>query len=92
MVYGLVWAFIVARVAGKASMVGTRRMMGSRGVVFSVDKAAKVASTHQFFNFILECFTVLCGMAMVSVIAIVFSHVRVEGSGRLVWWWDEVGL
>ena len=92
MVCGLVWVFIVARVTGRASVVGTRRMMGSRGVVFSADKAAKVASTHQFFNFILECFTVLCSMAMVSVIAAVFSHVCVGGSGRLTWWWDEVGL
>ena len=61
-------------------------------MVFSADKAVEVASTHQFFNFILECFTVLCGMTMVSVIATVFSHVRVGGSGRLAWWWDEVRL
>jgi len=73
-------------------MIGTRRMMGSRGVVFSVDKAAKVANTHQFFDFIMECFTVLCSMAMVAVIAVVFGHVCVEGSGRLAWRWDEVGL
>jgi len=66
MVCGLVWAFIVARVAGRESVIGTRRMMGLGGVVFAADKAAKVASSHQFFNFILECFTVLCGMAMVS--------------------------
>ena len=79
MVCGLVGAFIVARVAGRASVVRTRRMMGSGGVVFSADKVAEMASTDQFFNLILECFTVLCGMAVVSVIAAVFSHVRIEG-------------
>ena len=73
-------------------MVGTRRMMGSRGVVFFANKAAKVSSMYQFFNFILECFIVLCSMAMVSVIATIFSHVRVGRSGHPVWWWDEVGL
>jgi len=77
---------------GGASVAGTRRMMGLRRVVFSTDKAAKVASTHRFFDFILECFTVLCSMAMVAVIAAVFSHVCVGGSCRLAWWWDEVGL
>ena len=82
----------MARVAGRASVVGTRRMMGSRGMVFSADKVAKVSNTYQFFNFILECFTVLYSMAMVSVIAAVSSHVRIGGSGRLAWWWDEVGL
>jgi len=73
-------------------VVGTRRMMGSRRVVFSTDKAAKVASTYQFFDFILECFTVLYSMAMIAVITTIFSHVCVGGSGRLAWWWDEVGL
>ena len=46
LIRGLVWEFIVGRVTGKASVVGTRRMMGSRGVVFSTDKAAKVANMH----------------------------------------------
>ena len=80
------------RVTGKASVVGMRRMIGSRGVVFSADKAAEVSSTHQFFNFILECFTVFCSVAMVAVIAVVFGHVGVERSGSLSWRWDEVGL
>jgi len=66
--------------------------MGSRGVVIFSDKAAEMASTNQFFNFILECFTFHCGMAVVSVIAAVFSNVRIGGSGRLAWLWDEVGL
>jgi len=31
-------------------------------------------------------------VAIVTVIATIFSHVSVGGSGRLSWWWDEVGL
>jgi len=46
LVRGLVWAFIVARVTRRASVVGTRRMMGSRGMIFFTNKATKVASTH----------------------------------------------
>ena len=73
-------------------MVRTRRMAGSRGVILSADKVAKVASMHQFFDFILECFIVLCSMAMVAVIATIFGHIGVGGSGRLAWRWDEVSL
>ena len=80
--------FIVA----KAPVVRTGRVMGSGGVVIFSDKAAEMANTNQFFNFILECFTILCGMVVVLVIMLVFSHVRIGGSGRLAWWWDEVGL
>ena len=47
LICGLVQAFIVARVTRRALVVGTRRMMmGSRGVVFSENKAVKVASMH----------------------------------------------
>jgi len=91
-VCGLVWAFIVARVVGRALVVGTRRVIGLGGVVVFADKTAKMASTNQFFDFILECFTFLCGMVGVSVVVAVFSHVHVGGSGRLAWRWDEVGL
>jgi len=73
-------------------MVRLRRMMRSGGFVIFSDKAAEMASTNQFFNFILECFTFLSGMVVISVIAAVFSHVCIGGSGRLAWWWDEVGL
>ena len=59
MVYRLVWVFIMARVAGRASVVGTRRVIGPGGVVVFADKATKMASTNQFFDFILECFTFL---------------------------------
>ena len=69
----------MTRVIGRASVVETRRMAGSRGVILSADKAAKVASTHQFFDFIPEYFTVFCSMAMVAVIATIFGHVGVGG-------------
>jgi len=73
-------------------VVGTRRMAGSRGMILSADEAAKVDNTHQFFNFILECFAVLCSMAMVAVIVVIFGHISVGGSGRLAWRWDQVSL
>jgi len=61
-------------------------------VVVFADEAAEVANTNQFFNLVLECFTFLRGVAVVSVIAAIFSHVAVGGSGRLAWQRDEVGL
>jgi len=73
-------------------MVRTRRVIGSRRVVVSANKAAEMACTNQFFNFILECFTFLYGVVVVSVVAATFSHVRVERSGHLARRWDEVGL
>jgi len=75
----------MARVVGRASVVRTRRVIGSEGVVIFSDKVAEMASTNQFLNFILECFTFLFGMAVVSVIATIFSHVRIGGSGGLAW-------
>ena len=92
MICRLAWAFIVARVAGRASVVRTRRVIGSGRVVVSMDKTVEMANTNQFFNFILECFTLLCGVAVVSVVTVVFSHVCVGRGGRLAWWWNEVGL
>jgi len=50
-------------------------------VVVSSDEAAKVASTDQFFNFILECFAFFCSVAMVAVIVAIFGHI---GIGRCV--------
>ena len=73
-------------------MVGTWRMAGSRGMILFADEATKVASTHQFFNFILECFVVLRGVTMIAVIAAIFGHIGVGGSCRLAWRRDEVGL
>jgi len=54
-------------------------------VVVSADEATEVANTNQFFNLVLECFAFLYGVAVVSVIATIFSHVCVWGSGRLAW-------
>ena len=82
----------MARVIGRASVVGAMSMAGLRGMILSADEAAKVASTHQLFNFILECFAVLCSVAMVAVIATIFGHMNIGGSSRLAWGWDEVGL
>jgi len=82
----------MARVMRRASMVKARKVTGSRGVIIYMHEAAKVTSTHQFFNFILECFAILCSVAMVVVIAAIFGHISIRGSGRLAWWWDEVSL
>ena len=85
LVGGLGRASIVARVMGRASVVGVRRVTGSREVIISADEAAKVTSTHQFFNFILECFAVFCSVAMVVVVEAIFGHISIGGSGRLAW-------
>ena len=53
---------------------------------------AEVASTNKFFNLVLECFTFLRGVTVVSMIAAIFSNVHVGRSGRLAWWWDAVDL
>jgi len=91
-VSGLAWLFVTVIIAGRASVVRTRSVIGSGRVVVSADEAAEMANTNQFFNLVLECFTFLRGVAVVSVIATIFSHVCVGRSGRLVLWWDEVGL
>jgi len=57
-------------------------------MVISTDEAAKVASTDQFFYFILECFTFFCSVAMVVVVAAIFGYVGVGGCGCLAWWRD----
>jgi len=62
------------------------KVIGSWRVVVSTNEAAKVASTNQFFNLVLECFAFLCGVVVVLVITAIFSHVRVGRSGRLAWW------
>jgi len=53
-------------------------VVGSRGVT-------KVASTDQFFYFILECFAFFCSVAMVAVVTAVFGHVGVGGCSCLAW-------
>ena len=80
----------VYRGEGTGGQNGEGNGIGRSGHLFG--QSGEMANTNQFFNFILECFTILCGMVVVLVIMLVFSHVRIGGSGRLAWWWDEVGL
>jgi len=68
----------------KASVVGSR----GRGMVISADETTKVASTDQFFYFILECFAFFCSVAMVAVVAAIFRHVSVRRAGCLALWKD----
>ena len=76
----------MARLAGRALVVRTWRVIRSWRMVVSTDETAEVATTNHFFNLVLEWFAFLCGVAVVSVIPTIFSHVRVWGSGRLAWW------
>ena len=73
----------MARVVWSASVVRSRGVMGSRGMIISTDEAAKVISTNQFFNFILECFAVFCSVAIVAVVAAIFGHITL--GGVVVW-------
>jgi len=57
-------------------------------MVVSMDEAAKVASTDQFFYFILVCFAFFCSVATVAVVTTIFGHVGVGGFGCLAWWRD----
>ena len=58
-------------------------MVGSWRVVISADEVVEMANTNQFFNLVLECFAFFSGVAIVSVLAAIFSHVDVGGSGCL---------
>jgi len=57
-------------------------------MVVSTAEAVKVASTDQFFYFILECFAFFFSVAMVAVVTAIFGHVGVGGCGCLAWWRD----
>jgi len=83
LVSGLGWASVVAGVMWRASVVGSRGVTGSRGMIVSTDEAAKVTSTNQFFYFILKCFAVFCSMAMIAVVAAILGHIRIRRSGCL---------
>ena len=72
--------FVMARIAGRMSMIRSWR------VVVFLDEAAKMVSTNQFFNLVLECFANVCGMAIVMVIVAVFGHVDVGRIGRRARW------
>jgi len=71
-------------------MVGSRGVARSRGrgMVISADEMAKVASTDQFFYFILECFAFFCSATMVAVVAVIFCHVCLRRGGCLARWRD----
>ena len=90
LVGGLGGASVVTRVMWRASVVGSRGVVRSRGrrMVIFVDETAKVASTDQFFYFILECFAFFCSVAMVAVVAAIFGHISVRRCGCLAWWRD----
>ena len=92
LVGGLGGAFVVTRIMWRASVVGSRGMAGSIGVIISTDEAAKMTSTDQFFYLILECFAVFCSVAMVAVVVAIFGHISVRRCGCLAWWRDEVSL
>ena len=61
-------------------------------MIISTDETEKVTSRDQFFYFILECFAVFCGVAMIAVVVAILGHISIRRSGCLVWWRDEVSL
>jgi len=82
----------MARVVWGASVVRSRGVTGSRGMINSTNEAEKMTSTDQFFYFILECFVVFCSVAMVAVVTAILGHICIKGSGCLTWWQNEVSL
>ena len=58
----------------------------------SMDKATEMASANQFYDFILEHFAFVGGVAIISVVPTILGHVSIEGVQGFTWWWDEVGL
>ena len=94
LVVGLGGVAIVTGVAWLASVVmswGVARS-GGGGMVIPTDEAAKVASTDQFFYFILECFAFFRSVTMVAMVLAIFGHVGIERCGCLSWWGEEVSL
>jgi len=61
-------------------------------MVILADETAKMASTNQFFYFILECFAVFCRVAMITVVTKIVGYISIRRSGGLAWWRDEVSL
>jgi len=58
----------------------------------AADEVAEMVGTNEFFYFILECLAFVCGVAIVSVVAVVLGHVYVGRVGCFTRWWDEVGM
>ena len=92
LVSGLSWASVVARVVCRASVVGSRWVAGSRGMVIPADETAKVAIMDQFFYLILECFVVFCSVTMIAVVAAILGHISIRRSACVAWWRNEVSL
>jgi len=65
---------------------------GLKGMIIFTDEAVKVTSIDQFLYFILECFVVFRSVVVVAVVAAVFGHISIRGSGCLAWWRNEVSL
>jgi len=61
-------------------------------MVIPTDEAAKVASTDQFFDFILERFAFFRSVTMVAMVPTILGHVGVRRCGCLSWWREEVNL
>ena len=78
-VMGVVWLASVVRSRGVAGS-------GGGGMVIRTDEAAKVASTDQFFYFILERFAFFRSVTMVAMVPAIFGHVGIERCGCLAWW------
>ena len=94
MVVGLGGVVIVMGVAWLAFVVMPWRVAGSGGggMVIPTDEAAKVASTDQFFDFILERFAFFRSGTMVAMVPTILGHVSVRRCGCLSWWGEEVSL
>jgi len=90
LIVGLGGVGVVMRVIWWTSVVRSQGVTKPRGggMVVPTDEAVKVASTDQFFYFILECFAFFCSVAMVAVVTAIFGHVGVGGCGCLTWWRD----
>ena len=94
LVVGLGGVAIVTGVAWLASVVMSWGVAGSGGggMVIRTDEAAKVASTDQFFYFILERFAFFRSGTMVAMVPTILGHVSVRRCGCLSWWGEEVSL
>jgi len=61
-------------------------------MIISMDEAAKVTSTDQFFYLILESFAIFYSVAIITVVAAILGHICIRRSGCLAWWRNEVSL
>jgi len=87
LVVGLGGVVIVMGVVWLASVVMSWGVVGSGGggMVIPTDEAAKVASTDQFFYFILERFAFFRSVTMVTMVPTILGHVGVRRCGCLAW-------